>query len=81
MSDPKFEIAQAYPLLNQYYGLLVGPAHTIPTAVFSLVAGALSQYGNRKMMLCIVVATLSMFQLAYGLVDSFVLFMVLKTVS
>ena len=42
LADPKFEIARAYPLLNQYYGLLVGPAHTIPTAVFSLVAGALS---------------------------------------
>ena len=35
-----YEITKAYPLLSQYYGFLVGPAHTIPTAIFGLVAGS-----------------------------------------
>lgn len=35
-----FEISAAYPQLSKYYGFLVGPAHTVPTAIFGLVAGS-----------------------------------------
>jgi MFS family permease len=59
----------------------VGPAHTIPTAIFGLIAGSLTQTGNRKMMLLGVLTILSGFQFAYGLVDSFTLFMVLQILS
>jgi predicted MFS family arabinose efflux permease len=79
--DPVYEIGKAYPQLGQYYGLLVGPAHTIPTAIFGLIAGSLTKTGNRKMMLLGALTILSGFQFAYGLVDSFTLFIVLKIIS
>lgn len=79
--DPIFEIGKAYPKLGKYYGLLVGPAHTIPTAIFGLIAGGLTQTGNRKMMLLGVLTILSGFHFAYGLVDSFSIFMTLQILS
>lgn len=60
---------------------MVGPAHTIPTAIFGLLAGALTKTGNRKMMLLGVLTILSGFQFAYGMVDSFAIFMTLKVLS
>lgn len=80
-NDPIYEIGKAYPLLTNYYGLLVGPGHTIPTAIFGLLAGSLTQTGNRKMMLLGVLAVLSGFHFTYGLVDSFTLFMALQIFS
>jgi MFS family permease len=79
--DSVYEISKFYPQLNQYYGLLVGPAHTIPTAIFGLLAGALTKTGNRKMMLLGVLTILSSFQFAFGMFDSFALYMTLKVVS
>ena len=77
----KFEISTAYPSLSKYYGFLVGPAHTIPTAIFGLVAGSAAKYGNTKLILLGVLGILSGFQFTYGLADSFALFMFLKVVS
>ena len=59
--DPKFEIASAYPMLNQYYGLLVGLCYSLPNAVAGLYAGSLTKTGNRKIMMATVIALLSMF--------------------
>jgi MFS family permease len=79
--SPIYEIGQAYPLLSSYYGFLVGPAHTIPTAIFGLVAGSAARTGNTKLIMLGVLGILSGFQFTYGLVDSFALFMLLKVVS
>ena len=59
----------------------MGPAHTVPTAIFGLVAGSAAKTGNTKLIMLGVLGILSGFQFTYGLVDSFALFMLLKVLS
>ena len=38
-----FEIASAYPMLENYYGVLVGLCFTMPYAISGLYAGGLTR--------------------------------------
>ena len=66
-----FEIATAYPQLNQYYGALVGLAYSVPYSLLGLVAGAATSYFNRKYMMAGFIALMSLTQVANGAFNSF----------
>lgn len=51
MGNPQFEIASAYPNLENFYGVLVGLCFTMPYAISGLYAGGLTRRGNRKLMM------------------------------
>jgi MFS family permease len=76
--DPKFEIATAYPELNQYYGLLVGLCYSLPYSLAGLYAGALTKTGNRKLMMIVVVGLLSLFQISTGVFNSFLVLAIFR---
>ena len=56
----KFEIAQAYPQMESYYGALVGLCFTLPYAISGLYAGSITRRGNRKWMLFGVIGVMSL---------------------
>lgn len=58
--DPKFEIAKAYPGLENAYGALVGLCFTLPYAFSGLYAGELTRTGNRKLMMLGVIGVMSL---------------------
>ena len=66
-----FEIATAYPQLNQWYGALAGLVYTIPYSFFGLIAGKISDSVNRKIFLGIVLAVASLTMGISGLTTSF----------
>ena len=70
IGDPKFEIASAYPGLENYYGALVGLCFTMPYAISGLYTGNLTRRGNRKLMMIGVIAMMSMLQVGTGAVNS-----------
>lgn len=69
--NPTFEIATAYPQLNQWYGLLAGLFYTVPYSFFGLIAGRISDRVNRKLFLGIVIVGASLCQGVAGTVQSF----------
>ena len=76
--DVKFEIASAYPQLNDTYGLLVGLAFTVPYSIAGLYAGNMTKTGNRKQMMIFTILALSCFQLTTGIVDSFAVMVAMR---
>lgn len=60
MANPKFEISSAYPMLENYYGVLVGLCFTMPYAISGLYAGGMTRNGNRKLMMIGAIALMSM---------------------
>ena len=80
MGDPMFEILQSYPQMDQYYGILSGAAYTLPFSFGGIVLGLMKTGYNRKTMLAGVVALGSLSQVLTGLVDSFPLLCLMRSV-
>ena len=64
------------PGLDNYYGVLVGLAYTMPYSFAALFVSLLPPGFNRKKLLVAVMAIASVFMLATGSVDSLLLLMV-----
>ena len=70
IGNPKFEIATAYPQLENYYGALVGLCFTMPYAISGLYAGGMTRTGNRKLMMLGAISLMSMLQVGTGAINS-----------
>ena len=73
-----FELASAYPQLNDYYGVLVGLAYSVPYCLFGLLGGAATNRFNRKYLMITIMSLMSLTQVCNGAVDSFMLFAVMR---
>jgi len=76
--DPRFEIQQVYPALDQSYGLLQGMAYTIPFSLCGVVLGMLKNGYNRKMLLSTVVVLGGLSQFLSGAITSFPLLCIMR---
>ena len=70
MGNPQFEIASAYPNLENLYGVLVGLCFTMPYAISGLYAGGLTRRGNRKLMMIGAICLMSLLQVGTGAINS-----------
>jgi MFS family permease len=73
-----FEIATAYPQLQQWYGLLSGLFYTIPYALFDLVIGKYSDRIRRAFWLGIATIIASVTMGVSGAINSFLVFGVMR---
>lgn len=71
LGNPDFEISKAYPMMEKYYGLLVGLCFTLPYSIGGLFSGQLTRQGNKKAKLLTVIWLMSLCQCAAGSLDSF----------
>lgn len=77
--SPTFEIGQAYPQLDQSYGILQGMAYTLPFSICGIVLGMMGSGYNRKSLLSSVVIVGGLTQLLTGSVTSFPLLCVMRS--
>ena len=75
-----YEIAAAYPQLKQWYGLLSGLFYTIPYALFDLVVGKYSDSIPRAFWLGVATIVASATMGISGMVNSFIVFGLMRMV-
>lgn len=69
-NNPEFEILSALPGLDNYYGVLVGMAYTLPYSVSALFVSLLPPGFNRKNLLFTVSLIGGLLMFATGSIDS-----------
>lgn len=69
--NPVFEMSKAFPQLDDYYGVLSGPAYTIPYSVAGLLSSVLTKHPRRHIILSVAMAGLSLFTISNGFCQFF----------
>ena len=78
-NNPMYEIKEAFPPLQEYYGLLSGLGYIVPFVGFGFLVGSLSdQVKSRKTFMGLAVLTWSGCVALTGFTDSFTVFVLMR---